>query len=284
MLAQAITDTMFKAQVQLLLYLQVPSSMLAQAILRRTSISLAQATAVIMCRIQVPLPSTPRQFQDPSSVLAQAPFRHSSTTLAQAPIIIKLKAQVPLPSTPRQLQNPSSMLAQAPLRHSSTTLAQATIIFKLKAQVLLFVTLVTTLRQQRISSRKGSACSAGSRTPTASPCVDVGHKLCGRPYADRKPLCRRISLLLQMLNSHITTLLLLRTNRITPLLPRTNQISILLLPRTYQATVPLTLTQVGATWALALQGRTTDFTKLGRRFPLLAITRLRGPKGRTLSA
>ena len=191
----------------------------------------------------------------------------------------------------------------------TTTLAQVTIIFKIKAQVLLFVTLVTTLRHQRISTRKGSACSAGSRTPTASPCVDVALKLCGRPYADRKPLSRRACLLLQTLNSHITKLLLLRTNQTTLLPPRTNRISTLLMPQkrrkvlppatptmqqkrgkvlppatTYVATVPLSLTQVGATWALALQGRTTDFTKLGRRFLLLAITRLRGPKGRTLRA
>ena len=158
---------------------------------------LAQARFIIMLKAQVPLPVTSRTtllyHQVSSSMLAQALLRRTSNTLAQANAVNMFKTQVPLPVTPRQYQDPSSMLAQAPFRHSSTTLAQATIIIKLKAQVPLLVTLITTLRQPLNSSRQDSACSAGSRTPTASPCVAVGRKLRGRPYADREPLRRRTS-------------------------------------------------------------------------------------------
>ena len=79
--------------------------------------------------------------------------------------------------------------------------------------------------------RQGSACSAGSRTPTASPCVDIGRKLCGRPYADHKSLrrCTSPTTPLQHHNNTTTEPVLQRYNdATTAILQRYTTASILL--------------------------------------------------------
>ena len=177
-------------------------------------------------------------------MLAQDLFHRISNTMAQVP-------------QARLRQVTSSKLAQAPLLRSSNTLAQAIVDIMFKAQVPLPVTPITTQHHYQVSS------SMLAQAPLLRSSNTLAQAIVVIMFKAQVPLSvTLLTTLLQLLNSNKTTLLLLRTNRTTLLLPRTNQFSILLLPRTYKATAFLTLTQVGATWALVLQSRTTACMKL----------------------